>query len=90
MVNTAKSGRKIIAIDGCPLSCSKACLSNHHIEPDLHFELTQFGVKKKNHVDFDPNQADSILEIIEEKIANNNTQLKNAEIKTEILQKHEE
>lgn len=48
MVKTAKSGRKIIAIDGCPLSCSKACLSNHHIEPDLHFELTQFGVKKKN------------------------------------------
>lgn len=41
-------------------------------------------------MDFDPNQADSILEIIEEKIANNNTQLKNAEIKTEILQKHEE
>ena len=90
MVKTAKSGRKIIAIDGCPLSCSKACLSNHHIEPDLHFELTQFGVEKKKHVDFDPNQADSILEIIEEKIANNNTQLKNEEIKTEILQKHEE
>lgn len=41
-------------------------------------------------MDFDPNQADNILEIIEEKIANNNTQLKNEEIKTEILQKHEE
>lgn len=29
LVRTATSGRKIIVIDGCPLACSKACLSNH-------------------------------------------------------------
>ncbi|MGZ4049932.1 MAG: putative zinc-binding protein [Bacteroidia bacterium] len=31
LVRTAQSGRKIIAIDGCPLACSKACLGNHSL-----------------------------------------------------------
>lgn len=47
MVNLAKSGRTIIAIDGCQLNCTKACLKNHHISPDYHFELTSMtGIKK--------------------------------------------
>lgn len=71
LVNTAKSGRQIIVIDGCPLACSKACLSHHSIQPDLHIELTEYGVKKQNHVDFNKEHADEILKMIEEKIAEN-------------------
>ena len=61
LVRTAQSGRKIIAIDGCPLACSKACLSNHGIVPDEHFELTRFGVAKKQHEDFDMDQAANVM-----------------------------
>lgn len=68
LVKTAKSGRKIVVIDGCPLACSKACLSNHSITPDLHIELSQYGVAKKNHIDFDPQQADALLQMVEDKI----------------------
>ena len=71
LVNTAKTGREIIVIDGCPLACSKACLSHHSIEPDLHFELTSYGVKKQNHVDFDKEQANQLLKMIVEKIEEN-------------------
>ena len=69
LVKTALSGRKIIAIDGCPLACSKACLSNHNIVPDEHFELTRFGVSKRQHEDFDRNEANSIATIIRQKIS---------------------
>ena len=72
LVNTAKGGREIIVIDGCPLACSKACLSHHSIETDLHFELTGYGVKKQNHVDFDKGQADQLLEMIIEKMDEDN------------------
>ena len=61
LVRTAQSGRKIIAIDGCPLACSKACLSNHGIIPNEHFELTSFGVTKKQHEDFNIDQARSVM-----------------------------
>jgi uncharacterized metal-binding protein len=71
LVNTAKAGRKIIVLDGCPLACSKACLSHHGIEPDLHIELTGYGVKKQNHVDFDKHQADELLQLVEDQIEEN-------------------
>ena len=65
LVRTALSGRMIITIDGCPLACSKACLQNHSIKPDKHFELTGMGVKKINHVDFDMQHANKILKEIQ-------------------------
>jgi uncharacterized metal-binding protein len=72
LVKTASSGRKIIVIDGCPLACSKACLGNHSITPDLHIELTQLGVKKKQHEDFDKEQAENILSHLKEEIFETN------------------
>lgn len=68
LVHTASSGRKIIAIDGCPLACSRACLGNHSINADGHFELTALGVKKKDHEDFDLTQANKILKSIQRKV----------------------
>ena len=64
LVKTASSGRKIIAIDGCPLACSKACLQNHHLQPDMHVELTGLGVMKKQREDFDTAQAAEILAVL--------------------------
>lgn len=62
LVKTALSGRKIIAIDGCPLACTKACLSNHALLPDLAMDLSRMGVSKRQHEDFDKEQANIILE----------------------------
>jgi uncharacterized metal-binding protein len=48
LVKIAKSGREIIALDGCPLNCVKACLQQHKIKPTYHFELTSLmGLKKR-------------------------------------------
>lgn len=47
LVRLAKSGRKIIAVDGCPLACAKACLANHQLKPDLHFDLSDYDVPKR-------------------------------------------
>ncbi|MBK7097973.1 MAG: putative zinc-binding protein [Sphingobacteriales bacterium] len=64
LVKTAKSGRKMIVIDGCPLMCSKSCLENHELTPDIHIELSKVGVKKVQHEDFDKSQANLLLEEI--------------------------
>lgn len=61
LVRKAKSGRKLIAIDGCPLACVKACLSNHSLQPDWHIELKGMGVAKLQGKDFDKEAADNIL-----------------------------
>ena len=49
LVKLARSGRPIIALDGCPLVCVKSSLARHGITPARHFQLHEYGVKKRNH-----------------------------------------
>ena len=65
LLKTARSGRPIIALDGCPLVCVKSTLARHGIVPDRHYQLQQYGVKKRAHEDFDPVQATLVLEQVE-------------------------
>lgn len=60
LVKTAKSGRSIVALDGCQLHCVKQCLAQHKIEANLHYTLTDHGVKKAYNADYDKRDFDSI------------------------------
>ena len=62
LVKTARSGRPIIALDGCPLVCVQSSLERHGITPARHYQLQQYGVKKRQHEDFDPEQAQQVLD----------------------------
>jgi uncharacterized metal-binding protein len=57
LVRTAQSGRPILALDGCVLKCVSACLSTAGITADTHLLLSDHGVKKRTHADFDAVQA---------------------------------
>ncbi|WP_113906883.1 putative zinc-binding protein [Aliidiomarina celeris] len=48
LVRVATSGRKIIAIDGCPLNCVRQSLAQHNVEPTWHIQLTDCGLKKRD------------------------------------------
>lgn len=61
LLKIAQSGRPIIALDGCPLVCVHSALARHGITPERHYQLQQFGVRKRQHEDFDPEQAAEVL-----------------------------
>lgn len=61
LLRTARSGRPIVALDGCALVCVKSCLARHGIVPDQHHQLQDHGVRKRQHEDFDPVQAQQVL-----------------------------
>lgn len=65
LVRLAMSGRPIIALDGCPLVCVRSSLARHRIAPARHYQLHEYGVKKRNHQDFDAAQAAEVLGRIE-------------------------
>jgi len=44
----AKSGRPIIAIDGCDLGCTKACLDKSEIKTDHYFKISDLGFDKRD------------------------------------------
>ena len=48
IVDIAKSGRPIIAIDGCSLNCTKACLDACDLLPEHHFEIGSMGFEKRS------------------------------------------
>lgn len=47
LVAKACSGRPIMAIDGCPLRCTQACLAQHGITADTTLVLTDLGLRKR-------------------------------------------
>lgn len=60
LVRIARSGRPILALDGCPLECVRHCLAQRGLEPTRHLRLHEQGVKKRQHDDFDLEQADQL------------------------------
>ena len=61
LVQTAREDRPIIAIDGCALQCVKNCLKRHGVVPTHHYTLSDLGVRKRLHHDFDPADAEHVL-----------------------------
>lgn len=62
LVKTAKSGRPIIALDGCPLNCAAKILKRHGLRADKHYDLSKLEVKKRMHEDFDPAEAARVFQ----------------------------
>ncbi len=60
LVRTAQSGRAVIALDGCVLHCARACLANAGVRADVHLTLSDYGVKKRRHADFDREEARAV------------------------------
>ena len=60
LVRTARSKRPILALDGCVLRCVSACLANAGVIADTHLVLSDYGVKKRKHADFDGAEADAL------------------------------
>lgn len=61
LVNTAASERPIVALDGCHLHCVKNCLRRHGIAPAMHYTLSELGIRKRYHADFDVADAARVL-----------------------------
>jgi len=48
IMELAKSGRPIIAIDGCGLSCTKSCLEASGLKADYYYLISDLGFEKRS------------------------------------------
>ncbi len=62
LVRIAKSGRPIVALDGCALACVKNCLARHGVTAARYHLLSDMGVRKRYGTDFDPAEAECVLD----------------------------
>jgi uncharacterized metal-binding protein len=61
VADAVDAGRPVLAIDGCVLGCVRQTLTRHGFAPSRHIELWRLGVRKKQHEDFSPVEAESVL-----------------------------
>lgn len=64
----AASGRPILAIDGCALACTRACLAQRDVQPTVHLQLGTEGVKKQYHADFDTAQFEQLYADVRQRV----------------------
>lgn len=69
LVNVAKSGRPIVAIDGCALACVKNSLARHDVRPAIWHELSKYDVKKVYQADPDQVQIEQVLHLVIDSMA---------------------
>jgi uncharacterized metal-binding protein len=60
LVRKATSGRRIVVIDGCPLGCCEKALARHGVRADQVVRLHERGLRKRQHVDFAPDERDRV------------------------------
>jgi uncharacterized metal-binding protein len=67
LVRKATSGRRIVAIDGCPLGCCAAALARHGVEPDRQIALHERGFRKRLREDVGADEREAVIgELLDE------------------------
>lgn len=74
LVNKANSGRAILAIDGCPLHCARACLAQHGVTAEVHITLSNYGLRKRYREDCSEDEANALFEDMKRIIASDRMQ----------------
>ena len=60
LVRLAQSGRPVLALDGCRLSCVQACLNQAGVQANRVLLLSDQGVVKYKHLPYAVSQAEEI------------------------------
>ena len=65
LVKLARSGRAILALDGCALACVSACLQNAGVRPDRHLVLNRAGARKRFHADATDDESEQVWQAVQ-------------------------
>lgn len=69
LVKLARSGRPILALDGCALGCVAACLDKAGVTAGKHLILRESGIKKRFHTASNEEEMDLAWSAITQALA---------------------
>ncbi|MFY0989228.1 putative zinc-binding protein [Halomonas sp. C05BenzN] len=69
LVRVARSGRPIVAIDGCRLHCASHCLARAGVEPTEHVKLYERGFRKRRGQLYGEEEVEEVASEVGELIA---------------------
>ena len=66
LMKSAEGSERLIAIDGCPLNCTKETLELAGFTPDRHIVISELGIKKNKDLDLKDEEVKETLDKIKE------------------------
>ena len=66
LMKSAEGSERLIAIDGCPLNCTKETLELAGFTPDRHIVISELGIKKSKDLDLKDEEVKEALDKIKE------------------------
>ena len=69
LVKIARSGRPIVAIDGCQMHCVTHCLANADVAPTEHVRLYEQGFRKRRGQTYGEGEVTAVADQVGELIA---------------------
>src|SRR5690606_36049368 len=66
LVKRARSGRPILALDGCVLACVRACLASASVQASCHLVLSEHGATKRYHTNCTDAEHASVWHVVSE------------------------
>jgi uncharacterized metal-binding protein len=69
MIESAKAGDLIVAIDGCPVKCTQKTLEHASLKPDVNVIITELGIEKSHDLTFQEDDCRLVADKIGEEIS---------------------
>ncbi|MDD4249811.1 MAG: putative zinc-binding protein, partial [Methanosarcina sp.] len=66
LMKSAEGSERLIAIDGCPLNCTKETLELAGFTPNRHIVISELGIKKSKDLDLKDEEVKEALDKIKE------------------------
>ena len=68
LIESTKAAKKIIAIDGCPVHCTKKVLEHAGFKPDIHVVVTDLDIQKNYDFKMDVKEIKKVTDNVLEKL----------------------
>ncbi len=70
MLESAKAAKRVVAIDGCKVACSKCTLEHAGFEVTDYVVVTELGIKKTKDFTLDEKEIGKVFDAVVEKLKN--------------------
>lgn len=69
MIESTKSGKMLVAIDGCPVGCAKKTLEHSGFHIDEYVQVTELGIEKNHNFALEPMDVENVASYLTARIS---------------------
>jgi len=69
MIESARAGNLLVAIDGCPVECAAKTLEDANLKPEVCLVITELGIEKSHELRFNEENCRKVVEKVGQDIS---------------------